>query len=48
MSKYQDWYNSLPTHTKQYLSTQPIWRDKDMLASLALGFFVGLCIGLIY
>jgi hypothetical protein len=48
MSKYQDWYDSLPEHTKQYLSTQPIWKDGDMLKAFALGIFVGLCIGLIY
>jgi hypothetical protein len=47
MSKFQAWYDSLPEHTKQYLKSQPLWHDADMLKAGLLGFTIGLIIGLI-
>ena len=45
MSKLSDWYDSLPEHTKEYLKRQPIWTDKDLYKSLAIGAVVGFIIG---
>jgi hypothetical protein len=48
MSKWSQWYDSLPEHTKQYLRNQPVWHDKDLFLVAVLGFLAGLVIGLIY
>lgn len=45
MSKYQQWYDSLPQHTKTYLKNQPLWHDRDMFKALAIGISIGLIIG---
>lgn len=47
-SKWEQWYDSLPEHTKQYLKSQPVWHDKDMFQVGVLFFFVGLVIGLMF
>jgi hypothetical protein len=47
MSKFQAWYDSLPDHTKEYLKKQPVWHDRDMYKALAIGFAIGLVVGLI-
>jgi len=46
-SQLQKWYDSLPEHTKQYLSKQPVWHDSDMFKVSVLFFIAGLIIGLI-
>jgi hypothetical protein len=45
MSKFQAWYDSLPEHTKIYLTSKPLWHDRDMAKALALGIAIGLVIG---
>lgn len=45
MSKLSEWYESLPDHTKKYLKRQPIWHDRDLYKSLAIGAVVGFIIG---
>jgi hypothetical protein len=47
MSKFQAWYDSLPEHTKTYLKSQPVWHDRDMFKALAVGFAMGLVVGLV-
>jgi len=47
MSKFQAWYDSLPEHTKTYLKSQPVWHDRDMFKALAVGFAIGLVVGLV-
>lgn len=47
MSKYREWYNSLPAHTKIYISNQPLWHDRDLAIIGAVGFTIGLMVGLI-
>lgn len=42
---YDNWYNSLPEHTKIWLKSQPVWRDKDMAFAAAIGVCVGWFIG---
>jgi hypothetical protein len=48
MNKWQEWYDSLPKHTKEYLKNQPLWTDKDVAVfvsiALAVGFFFGFII----
>jgi hypothetical protein len=48
MNKWTAWYDSLPEHTKQYLKTQPIWHDRDLVKAAAVGAVVGFLIGLLY
>jgi len=45
MSKFQAWYDSLPEHTKQYLKSQPIWHDSDMLKAGLVGIVIGFILG---
>ena len=48
MSKLQAWYDSLPSHTKEYLKNQPIWHDGDMWKAGLVGFVIGLIFGLAF
>ena len=48
MSKWNDWYESLPAHTKEYLKHQPIWKDSEMFSAMIGAFIVGLLIGLCF
>jgi hypothetical protein len=34
-------------HTKDYISRQPLWHDRDLLISMALAFIVGFLIGMV-
>lgn len=45
MSKLTQWYDSLPKHTQDYLSKQPIWHDSDLLKFTAIAFTVGFILG---
>jgi hypothetical protein len=46
-NKWQLWYDSLPASTKEYLSKQPIWHDRDLAKAFAVGILVGIVIGAI-
>lgn len=46
MSKYQAWWDSLTPQMQQYLNAQPVWHDRDLYKALAIGFIVGLLLGL--
>lgn len=45
MGKWEQWYDSLPENTKEYLKKQPVWHDKDVAffcsVALVVGFFFG-------
>ena len=45
--KWEAWWDSLPTSTKEYLQNQPVWHDRDMFKAFAIGIVVGLIIGAI-
>ncbi|CAB4124884.1 hypothetical protein UFOVP181_137 [uncultured Caudovirales phage] len=45
MSKLTQWYDSLPAHTKTYLSNQPIWQDSDLIKFTTIAFIVGFTLG---
>lgn len=47
-TKLEQWYDSLPQHTKEYLKKQAIWHDSDMVKAFAFGVFFGFLIGLIF
>ena len=47
MSKYQVWWDSLSPQMQHYLKSQPLWHDRDLYKSLAIGVIVGFVIGLI-
>ena len=48
-SKYQDWWDTLPEHTKEYLKKQPLWHDKDLYkfgaGAAIIGFVIGVLMG---
>lgn len=44
-SPLQQWYNSLPNHTKKHVDAQPVWHDKDMRHALIVGLVVGFILG---
>jgi hypothetical protein len=46
VSKFNDWYESLDTHTKIYLDKQPLWHDQDLLKAALIGFILGIVLGL--
>ena len=46
-TKLEQWYDSLPQHTKEYLKKQAVWHDVDMFKAFAVGAFVGLLMGLL-
>jgi hypothetical protein len=46
MNKWNQWYESLPSHTKEYLKTQPVWHDRDLGKAFAFGAIFGTVIGL--
>jgi hypothetical protein len=47
--KWAKWWDSLPKHTQEYLSNQPIWHDRDVAriasVALAVGFIIGFFTG---
>lgn len=47
MSKYQQWYDSSPEHTKTYLKNQPLWHDRDLFRAGLVGVTVGLVVGIV-
>lgn len=47
MNKWQQWYDDLPNHTREYLKTQAVWHDSDMWKAGLFGFALGIIIGAI-
>ena len=45
MNKWDGWHDSLPSHTKEYLKGQAIWRDVDLAKFAAIAFVVGFILG---
>jgi hypothetical protein len=46
-TKLEQWYDSLPAHTKAYLKKQAVWNDIDMFKAFAVGAFFGILIGVV-
>ena len=44
-NKWEAWYDSLPASTKEYLSKQPVWHDRDLGKALLVGIAIGIVIG---
>lgn len=40
-----NWIDRQNTTTRIYLTNQPLWKDRDMIISCALGFISGVIIG---
>lgn len=47
MTKYKQWWDSLDPQMQSYLKRQPLWHDRDLYKSLAIGAVVGFVIGFI-
>ena len=48
MNKWNQWYESLPEHTKQYLKGQPLWHDTDLAIAVSIGIAFGFVLGYIF
>ena len=46
-TRWSDWYDSLPQHTKEYLKKQPVWHDSDLFRFMFFGFVIGVLVGII-
>ena len=48
-SAYEQWWDGLSSHTKEWLKSQPIYRESDLFKAIgfgiALGFLLGFLIG---
>ena len=48
-TELEDWWDRLDPKTKNYLKSQPIWHNADMIKSAAIagviGFMVGVVVG---
>ena len=47
-NKWNNWYDSLDPHTKEYLKNQPIWHDRDVAKFVSIALAVGFLIGLLF
>ena len=47
MSKWTAWYDSLSPSTKQYLSTQAVWHDRDIFKFAIIAFVLGIVVGVV-
>lgn len=47
MNKYKQWYLNQNKTTQEWLDTQPIWHDRDMIFGVIAGSVLGLLIGLL-
>jgi hypothetical protein len=47
MSKYQQWHDNLPEHTKTYLESQPIYYGRDLFKSSLIGAVIGFIVGVL-
>jgi len=45
MNKWTAWYDSLSPGTKQYLSTQAVWHDRDIFKFSSIAFVLGIVVG---
>jgi hypothetical protein len=46
MNKWTQWYDSLSPSTKQYLSTQAVWHDRDIFKFAVIAFILGIFVGM--
>jgi hypothetical protein len=46
-NKWDRWYDSLPSHTKEYLKNAQIWTDKDVAKFVSIALVVGFFFGYI-
>jgi hypothetical protein len=47
MNRWDGWYDSLSTHTKESLKNQPLWRDIDLAKFAMISFAAGIIVGYI-
>jgi hypothetical protein len=45
MPKWNEWYDSLPEHTRASMKNQPIWRDVDLAKFALIAFVAGIILG---
>ena len=48
MNKWEEWWDNLSPHTKEYLKHQPIWKHDEMIGGIVGGLVVGFLIGLLF
>lgn len=45
-NKWEAWWDSLSPQMKQYLKSQPVWHDSDLVKAFGVGIVIGVLIGL--
>lgn len=48
MNKYKQWYEKQNKTTQEWLDSQPIWHNSDMIVGVITGSVLGLLIGLLF
>jgi hypothetical protein len=46
-TELEDWWDRLDPKTKNYLKSQPIWHNADMIKAAAIAGVIGFMIGVI-
>jgi hypothetical protein len=46
-TELEDWWDRLDPKTKNYLKSQPIWNNADMIKAAAIAGVIGFMIGVI-
>jgi len=47
-NKWATWWDSLPKHTREYLESQPIWNDSDVIKFSIISLIIGFAIGSLF
>ena len=47
-SNYQQWFESQPKWTQEWMKRQPIWHTKDLWIFFAYGSILGFIVGLLF
>jgi hypothetical protein len=48
MNKWQAWYDSLPKHTQEYLSKQPLYHESDLMRVAVVCFALGFAFSFLF
>jgi hypothetical protein len=48
MNKWEAWWDSLPKHTQEYLSKQPLYYEKDLAWTAVICFVLGFAFSFVF
>ena len=47
-TKYDQWFESQPKWTQEWMKKQAVWNDADMFKAGFIGVFVGIILGVLW